>query len=102
MKTIIAIVLILICSVSSQAQDKAQANSGFWVVESNKNQPSVQIIRFYSDDSKLIYEETINTKLNLKREKIRVALNQLANKFCENKDDSNNRKLIELAFNLKR
>jgi hypothetical protein len=101
MKTIITTALILLCTVCSQAQINAPVSHGFWVVESNKNQPRVQIIRFYSDDSKLLYEETINTKLNLKHEKVRLALNQLTNKLCENRDDSNNKKLIALAFNLK-
>lgn len=101
MKTIITTVLILMCAVCSQAQQKMPATSGFWVVESNENQPRVQIVRFYSDESKLLYEETINTKLNLKREKVRLALNQLTHKLCENRDDSNNKKLIALAFNLK-
>ena len=101
MKTIMLTALILISAVCSQAQTKVPAN-GFWVVESNANQPKVQTIRFYTDDAKLIYEETINAKLNLKREKVQLALTQLANKLNESKDSPENKKLIAVAFNLKR
>ena len=102
MKTIIITAMILISAVCCQAQNKVPAGNGFWVVESNINQPRVQTIRFYSDDKKLLYEETINTKLNLKREKVQLALNQLCNKLQENKEYLDNKKLIALAFNLKR
>ena len=101
MKIIILTALILISAVCSQAQTKTPER-GFWVVESNVNQPKLQTIRFYTDDAKLIYEETINAKLNLKREKIRLALNQLSNKLNEGKDSPENKKLIALAFNLSR
>ena len=102
MKTIMLTALILISAVCSQAQIKTPATHGFWVVESNANQPKVQTIRFYTDDAKLIYEETINAKLNLKREKTKLALNQLSNKLNESRDNPENKKLIALAFNLKR
>ena len=101
MKTMMLTALILISAVCSQAQTKVPTH-GFWVVESNINQPRVQTIRFYSDDKKLVYEETINAKLNLKREKVQLALNQLCNKLQENKEYLDNKKLIALAFNLKR
>ncbi|SDP97665.1 hypothetical protein SAMN05428975_4463 [Mucilaginibacter sp. OK268] len=102
MKTIMLTALILISAVCSQAQIKTPATHGFWVVESNANQPKIQIIRFYTDDAKLIYEETINAKLNLKREKTKLALNELSNKLNENRDNPENKKLIAMAFNLKR
>lgn len=101
MKTMMLTALILISAVCSQAQKKVAAH-GFWVVESNVNQPKVQTIRFYTDDAKLIYEETINAKLNLKREKIQLALNELSNKLTEGKDNLENKKLIAVAFNLRR
>ena len=101
MKTIMLTALILISAVCSQAQTKVPTH-GFWVVESNVNQPKVQTIRFYTDDAKLIYEETINAKLNLKREKVQLALNELSNKLNEGKDNPENKKLIALAFNLRR
>lgn len=102
MKILMITALILISAVCSQAQNKEQINSGFWVVESNINKPEVQTIRFYSDGSKLLYEETINAKLNLKRKKVQLALNQLCSKLNANKEYIENKKLIALAFNLKR
>jgi hypothetical protein len=102
MKTIIITALILISAVCCQAQDKLPAANGFWVVESNMNQPKTQTIRFYNDDAKLLYTETINTKLNLRREKVKLALNQLCSKLQENKGYLDNRNIIALAFNLKR
>ncbi|NHA05011.1 hypothetical protein G7092_14465 [Mucilaginibacter sp. HC2] len=101
MKTIMLTALILISAVCSQAQTKTPEH-GFWVVESNPHQSKVQIIRFYTDESKLIYEETINARLNLKREKTKLALNQLSDKLNEGKGNSENKKLIALAFNLNR
>ncbi|MBB6127979.1 hypothetical protein [Mucilaginibacter lappiensis] len=101
MKTIMLTALILISAVCSQAQTKTPGY-GFWVVESNPSQPKVQTIRFYTDDSKLIYEETINARLNLKREKTKLALNQLSSKLNEGKDNPENKRLIALAFNLNR
>lgn len=74
----------------------------FLGIESNPSQPKVQTIRFYTDDSKLIYEETINARLNLKREKRKLALNQLSSKLNEGKDNPENKRLIALAFNLNR
>jgi hypothetical protein len=102
MKTIMITALILISAICGQAQNKIPASHGFWVVESNINKPKVQTVRFYSDDSKLLYEETVNTKLNLKREKVQLALNQISNKLYENKQYMESKKLIALAFNLKR
>ena len=102
MKTMMITALILISAICSQAQNKVPASHGFWVVESNINKPKVQTVRFYSDDSKLLYEETVNTKLNLKREKVQLALNQISNKLYENKQYMESKKLIALAFNLKR
>lgn len=102
MKTIMITALILISGICSQAQNKVPASHGFWVVERNINKPKVQTVRFYSDDSKLLYEETVNTKLNLKREKVQLALNQISNKLYENKQYMESKKLIAIAFNLKR
>ena len=62
----------------------------------------MQTIKFYSDDSKLLYEETVNITLNLKRKKVQLALNQISNKLYENKEYIEGKKLIALAFNLKR
>ena len=102
MKTIMITALILMNAICSQAQNKVPASHGFWVVEHNINKPKVQTVRFYSDDSKLLYEETVNTKLNLKREKVQLALNQISNTLYENKQYMESKKLIALAFNLKR
>ncbi|WPU95382.1 hypothetical protein SNE25_07580 [Mucilaginibacter sabulilitoris] len=102
MKKIIITALILVSALCGWAQNKVEANHGYWVVESNVNKPKIQTIRFYSDDAKLLYEETVNTGLNLKRKKVQLALNQISNKLYENKEYIEGKKLIALTFNIKR
>ncbi|MFA6085354.1 hypothetical protein [Mucilaginibacter sp.] len=100
-KYIIAAIIVLATAFYSKAQNTKTANQGFWVIESNVHAPKTQIVRFYNDSSKLLYEEVINTRLNIKRKKNQQLLNQICNKLHEQKEIIEGNKLIAVAFNLK-
>ncbi len=70
-KLIIAVCTFLMISSSINAQKKNYIPAeGFWVLESNVHDKKSTIIRFYTDSSVLIYEETVNNcRLNINRKK---------------------------------
>lgn len=53
------------------------SEKGYWVIESNKNNPSASILYFYNNDNVLVYKEKVegivfnlkkrNTKMQLKK-----------------------------------
>lgn len=69
--------LLITASLTAQAQTKKESvvpREGFWVVETApKSRQS--IVRFYNDDQKLIYEETVNQNLNISRQQTKRQLN---------------------------
>ncbi|MVM30861.1 hypothetical protein GO755_12535 [Spirosoma sp. HMF4905] len=69
--------LFTTASFTTQAQLKKEqpiAKDGFWVVETMpKSQQS--IVRFYTNEEKLIYEETIDRNLNIARKQTKLQLN---------------------------
>ncbi|AYL97318.1 hypothetical protein [Mucilaginibacter celer] len=102
MKKIITTIAIFAALITgSQAQDKVNVNQGFWVIENNINLPKVQTVKFYSADKRLMYEETVYTKLNLKKKKTLVALNQILDKLNERTAYIESRNLVTLSLNLK-
>jgi uncharacterized membrane protein YhiD involved in acid resistance len=101
MKKLITTVMILVATIAcTQAQDKINNNQSFWVIESNVNLPKVQTVKFY-DGKKLIYEETVYTKLNIKKKKVQLALNQIMDKLNERTAYIENKNLVTLSLNLK-
>jgi len=99
-KLIITAVLIAVTTICSQAQQTTQTkNVGYWVVEGNIHAPKMNTIRFYNDKGKLIYEETIYTRINIKKKETQQALNLFCNRINEQKDTE--RKLLALSLNLK-
>lgn len=102
MKKIITTIAIIAALITgSQAQDKITANQGFWVIENNINLPKVQTVKFYDARNRLMYEETVYTKLNIKKKKILVALNQILDKLNERTAYIESRNLVTLSLNLK-
>lgn len=72
----------LFTHVAVQAQNRQEpviAREGFWVVEWSPKSRSC-IVRFYNEQRQLIYEETINRRLNIARrqtkQNLSVALDQ--------------------------
>jgi uncharacterized protein YxeA len=102
MKKIITTIVILVALITgSQAQNKLNSNQGFWVIESNVNLPKVQTVKFYDANNRLMYEETVYTKLNTKKKKTLVALNQILDKLNERTAYIESRNLVTLSLNLK-
>lgn len=70
-------ILFSIASLTVQAQkDKTPSapREGFWVTESTPNSPRC-IVRFYNNQSQLIYEETVDRRLNIARAQVKRQLN---------------------------
>ncbi|AUD04288.1 hypothetical protein [Spirosoma pollinicola] len=73
----LAALLCYAAPLASQAQTKHEspvARDGFWVVETPPKGDSC-VVRFYTNDKKLIYQETINRCLNIARRQTRRQLN---------------------------
>jgi hypothetical protein len=74
---ILAIAFIVVSFTYSQAKDQTVNPEGFWVVESNVKSTCVNTIKFYDDNHKLLYQETVYEKVNVKSKKVQKILNQL-------------------------
>lgn len=104
MKNFIITILLATATISSYAQKTKTTNHGFWVAEGNAHNREMQTIRFYNDEAKLIYEEVIYSKLDVRKKKNQDALTQLCNKLYEQKEYAANlqsNQLITAALNLK-
>ncbi|GAB4014761.1 hypothetical protein [Spirosoma koreense] len=69
--------LFTAASFSARAQAKPDpivSREGFWVIESQPKSRECTV-RFYTDDRKLIYEETVSRKLNIARRQTKRQLN---------------------------
>ncbi|MBN8822282.1 MULTISPECIES: hypothetical protein [unclassified Spirosoma] len=67
----------LAASFGAQAQSLntfTTPQDGFWVIETTPKS-SVSIVRFYTNDQRLIYQETISRKLNIRRVQTKKQLN---------------------------
>jgi len=100
-KLIITIYILVFAAAAVQAQNKATNIHGFWVVEHNLNLPRVQTVKFYNDNNKLIYEETVYSKLNIKKKKTRLALDQILDRLNERTVYIENKNLVMLSLNLR-
>lgn len=100
-KLIITLAMLGAVVTGALAQNKVNSDQAFWVIESNANLPKVQTVKFYSADKKLMYEETVYTKLNTKKKKTVVALNQILDKLNERTAYIESRNLVTLSLNLK-
>ena len=70
-------VLFIAASFTLQAQTPKEslvAREGFWVIETPPKNHQC-IVRFYNDEQKLIYEETVNCCLNIARKQTKRQLN---------------------------
>ena len=89
-KLLITAIITAMATIQGMAQNtKPGSNRGSWVVEYNVKNPKVQTIKFYNDSAKLVYEERMNTKLNISNKRIQKALNEICAKLCE-KDELQN------------
>ncbi|QEM12145.1 hypothetical protein [Mucilaginibacter rubeus] len=100
-KLIITICILAFAAAAVQAQNKITNTHGFWVVEHNVDLPRVQTVRFYNDNNKLMYEETVYNKLNIKRKRTRLALDQILDRLNERTAYIENKNLVMLSLNLR-
>ncbi|GAB4028881.1 hypothetical protein [Spirosoma gilvum] len=73
----IAALFLLATSFATQAQSLKESlapQDGFWVIETAPKS-STSTVRFYTNDQRLIYQETINRKLNIRRLQTKKQLN---------------------------
>jgi hypothetical protein len=69
--------LLLTISLTTQAQKRNDIDvprDGFWVIETPAKSRQCTV-RFYTSDQRLIYQETINRPINIKRRQTRRQLN---------------------------
>ena len=100
-KLIITVCILAFAAAAVQAQNKIANVLGFWVVEHNINLPRVQTIKFYNDNNKLIYEETVYSKLNIKKKKTRLALDQVLDRLNERTAYVESKNLVMLSLDLR-
>ena len=70
-------ILLIAATYTTQAQTKKESEApreGFWVIETHPKSHQ-SIVRFYTDNQKLVYEETVNRSLNIARRQIKRQLN---------------------------
>ncbi|UFH54929.1 hypothetical protein [Spirosoma sp. KNUC1025] len=70
-------VLLTTASFTAQAQSKKESlapREGFWVIETMPKSRQCTV-RFYTDDQKLIYEETVSRTLKITRPQTKRQLN---------------------------
>lgn len=73
----ITAILIFTASFATQAHPPKQSvgsHDGFWVIETPPKSHQC-IVRFYTNEQKLIYEETVNRSLNIARRQTKRQLN---------------------------
>lgn len=77
------------------------ARTGFWVVETTP-QSRQSLIRFYNNNSQLIYQETINRRLKFQREAIQDQLNtvleQAVDKWAASQPLPSEQKLVAMQL----
>lgn len=80
-KNIPAIIILFVILTFSGLNSSAQKTKsiepvkGYWMLVSNVHQKNVVTVQFYTDDNNLIYHETVNKNLNVKRSSVRNKLN---------------------------
>ena len=77
LRSAITAIMLLAASFGTQAQSKNSppvARDGFWVIETTPKSHQCTV-RFYTNEQKLIYQETMNRSLNIDRKQTRLQLN---------------------------
>lgn len=83
MKYWLAFFALSLLSFNSFSQNEDQSSSaskwisdkGYWVIESNINEPLQHLIRFYNNDDVLVYKEALaGVKLNPAKRKVKMML----------------------------
>lgn len=82
MKTFLILLLSLVLASNAVAKPKAQ--HFYWIVETNVNDKSYSIVRFYNPEDQLVHEELVkNYYIDLNRSKDKRRLNRSLRKFVK-------------------
>ena len=66
---------------NAPARPRWYSEKGFWMVESNINNPKNSIVRFYNNDQRLIYTENVyGVELNTKKRRTLMKLKRVLEK----------------------
>ena len=69
---------LIVYSQDSQKPPRWVSDKGYWVVESNINQPLESIVCFYTPDDIMIYKETISgKKLDIRKTSVKMKLKKV-------------------------
>ena len=69
-------------SIARPAKPRVYPASGFWVVETSPANRQSQV-KFYNDQTQLVYQETLPRRLNIRREQTQERLNVVLEKVMQ-------------------
>lgn len=95
-KLIVTITIIAAAFVNGMAQNKADSSKGFWVVESNVRNQKVNVVKFYDEHQRLMYQETVYGKIKVNDKKVQKAFNKLLSVLVNQKSYTADKELIAL------
>ncbi|WP_345948474.1 hypothetical protein ABDD95_16660 [Mucilaginibacter sp. PAMB04274] len=96
-KIFLTLILITVYFLKSYAQ----TNHATWVIESESPKAKMQTVKFYDDNSQIIYTETINARLNISKKKVQKALNQILDSLLTQQYYRENKSVLAASFKLK-
>ncbi|RFZ83310.1 hypothetical protein DYU05_14340 [Mucilaginibacter terrenus] len=86
MRKFITTAIIILAAIGSKAQTASNPTHGFWVAESNKETPKLQVIKFYNDNSRLIYTAMVTKPVNIKKKSTQQMLNNICEELYRHKE----------------
>ncbi len=87
MKTLTLLFALIIASAaeSSAQQQPKSLLPACWVIESTVKNPRVQTVKFYDSRQRLLYQETVNQKLNIRKAIVRARLDDVLARLLANR-----------------
>lgn len=77
---VLLVCLLSLSSMKVAAQSNTTAEKGHWQLVSNIHEKKMVTVQFYSANEELMYEETLKTRLNVSRKKVRRQLDEALTK----------------------
>lgn len=99
-KQLLTLAFIALSAIFSNSQAQVQRQQHrTWVMEFNRKQPNVKIIKFYDDEQKLIYSETLYGQLDISRRKVQKKLNTVLDALIKGLDTTKNSNILLSVLN---
>ncbi|MBA4057305.1 MAG: hypothetical protein C0490_21505 [Marivirga sp.] len=84
MRHIIIVTVILLCITWAASAQHVKANTLYWVVETNINNPSYSVVKFYDRDNFLMHEVRLHgVYIDIRMPKHKKKLDQLLKDYTE-------------------